>query len=159
MKIFLDLDQVLGDFDGHVKSLFGYSPKELGDKRLWTLIDGVTDFWLTEPLMEDAEALWHALWHYRPTVLTGCPRTGYDRAVQQKTQWVHSHFGSDVPVIPCFSKHKQAYMESFGDLLVDDRIKNLRRWEDAGGIGVLHQNATATIAKVHYIYAITSSFS
>ena len=154
MNIFLDLDQVLGDFDGHVKTLFGSTPKELGDKRLWALVEGVPDFWLTEPLMKDAEALWQALCPYNPTILTGCPRTGHDRAVAQKTRWVHGHFGSHVPVIACFSKHRQDHMEAPGDLLVDDRIGNLRRWEDAGGIGILHENCADTVLKVDYIATV-----
>ena len=35
-----------------------------------------------------------------------------------------------------------------GFVLIDDRPKNIKAWEDNGGIGILHESAEKTIAKL-----------
>ena len=35
-----------------------------------------------------------------------------------------------------------------GNVLIDDRPKNIEAWENAGGIGILHTSAKETINKL-----------
>lgn len=57
------------------------------------------------------------------------------------------HYGKEDGVICCLSKDKQ----NFGkpkDILIDDREPNIQRWEEMGGIGILHTSAEETIRKL-----------
>ena len=142
--LFLDVDGVLADFDAHAAALFGASPRELGDDRLWQLVEGLADFWTGIPLKAGAMDIWDVAKDQDPTFLTGCPRTGYDRAAAHKREWLRRHFG-DVPVITCFSRDKARHLKAPGDILVDDRIVNIKRWEKAGGRGIRYRDARQTV--------------
>ena len=69
---------------------------------------------------------------------------------EQKREWVKKHIGNEVFVNCCLSKDKPRYCAK-GDILIDDFEPNIREWEKAGGIGILHKNATDTIEKLNKI--------
>ena len=57
------------------------------------------------------------------------------------------HYNKEDGVICCLSKDKQ----NFGarqDILIDDLPANIARWEQMGGIGILHTSADETIRKL-----------
>ena len=45
---------------------------------------------------------------------------------------------------------KREYATTNGqpNVLIDDHIKNIKEWQAAGGIGILHQGAISTIQKL-----------
>ena len=142
---------MLADFNGHVQSLFGADPDRMSETALWQAIDTVPDFYLTIPLKADARQLWTALKRFHPIVLTGCPAHSYDESARQKVLWIKKHFGGNVQVITCLSRNKQQHMNAPGDILIDDRSGNIKKWIKAGGIGIRHANAATTIAKFQQI--------
>lgn len=155
MKVFLDSDGVLCAFDAHVMQFSGgKSPRELGNEALWALVNSIPDFWLTMPLMPGARDLVAAAKRIDPDVciLTGCPRTGYEVAAEQKPIKLGAYFPG-VRVITCLSRHKPQYMEKPGDVLVDDFIVNVRRWERAGGTAIHYWNAAQAIHDLNQIAA------
>lgn len=142
MKRFLRLDNdgVFADFDRHCVDLFGASPNELGEQKLWEKVnEDAHAFWEGIPLMPGALEKWEAFKDYNPTFLTGCPRIGYDVAAAHKRVWLRRHFG-DVPVITCLSRDKALHMNAPGDVLLDDRHSNIKRWSKAGGIAILYRH-------------------
>jgi hypothetical protein len=146
LTCFCDCDGVLADFNGHVQTLFGTDPDRMPETALWQAIDSVPDFYLTIPLKADARQLWNAIKPFHPIILTGCPAHNYDESARQKVIWIKRHFG-DVEVITCLSRNKPLSMNAPGDILIDDRSGNIKKWIKAGGIGILHTNAASTIAK------------
>jgi hypothetical protein len=136
MHVFLDADGVITDFDSHVVSLSGKTPNELGEVALWEMVGSTPNFWLSMPLMPDAHRLMEFALQYEPTILTGCPRSGYEVAAEQKPIML-SRFFPSVPVITCLSRDKAQHMRQPGDVLLDDRHANIRRWEKAGGVAIL----------------------
>jgi hypothetical protein len=146
VNVFLDLDGVLGAFDEHVEALWGAGPRELGDVKLWELVSGHPPFWIDSPLKPGAQELFDVAAPYNPTILTGCPTTGFDHAVEQKRLWIDKHFGTHVPVIACLSRDKPLHMTQPKDILVDDFIVNIKRWQKAGGTTVWYQTADQAIA-------------
>lgn len=138
--LFLDVDGVMADFDAHVTDRFGAGPQELGTARLWQLVESESDFWSSIPLKAGARELWELAKDHDPTFLTGCPRTSFDMAAAHKRHWLRQHFG-DVPVITCLSRDKASHMKAPGDILVDDFIANVRRWQKAGGRAIWYRNA------------------
>lgn len=139
MHLFLDSDGVFADFDQHIKDLFGKWPREMSDDEMWRLASAHPHFWNKMPLKPGARELWEFCKGHNPTVLTGCPKSDYDRAVEHKKAWWQYHFQHD-KVITCLSRDKALHMIAPGDVLVDDMSKNIKRWEKAGGVGVLYRN-------------------
>lgn len=147
MQVFVDLDGVLGDFDGHYEKLYGVRPNQdtYEPKDLWDNIRKHGSFYQTQPLMHDARELWEGVkkFHPDPVILTGIPHS-IPNAAQQKKIWVRQHFGSGVEVICCLSKDKALYGKP-GDILIDDRLKYAHFWTDMGGIFIQHTTAKVTL--------------
>jgi hypothetical protein len=45
-------------------------------------------------------------------------------------------------------KRKYATTDGKPNILIDDYIKNIKEWEDAGGIGIHHTSPMSTIAQL-----------
>ena len=60
VKIFLDCDGVLADFDSHALAYFGMPPREyeasMGSSRFWAELEAKGDFYRKLPVMPDAAA-------------------------------------------------------------------------------------------------------
>lgn len=137
--LFVDSDGVFADFDQHIFNLFGKFPREMSDQVMWEMASAHPEFWSHMPLKHGAQELWEFVKPYNPTVLTGCPKSDFDRAVEHKKAWWRHHFDHD-NVITCLSRDKGMHIKNPGDILVDDMIKNIKRWEKAGGKGVWYKN-------------------
>jgi hypothetical protein len=143
MKLFLDLDGVLADFDRGVKAVTGRRPEELKLRDMWRALAKAPDFYGTLEFMHDAEVLWAFCRPFRPTILTGLPLGSW--APAQKERWVRRMLGADVPIITCMSRGKPEYSGP-GHVLVDDRASARGAWESAGGRFVHHVDAAGSIA-------------
>jgi hypothetical protein len=152
--LFLDCDGVLADFDHGVHRLTGSLPHQLELSKMWSACARHDNFFGTLELMDDqfgGMALWNAVKHVNPTILTGIPFGGW--APKQKREWAGRQFGFDVPVITCWSKEKHTFGKP-GDILVDDRKKAQGPWESMGGVFVLHKNTKDTLAQLTALGAI-----
>ena len=152
-QLFLDCDGVLADFDSGARiALGGLTPRQYEERHsrgaLWKRLANTPDFYGTLPLMPDAQILFDAVEHLRPTILTGLPLGSW--AAPQKVAWAERHFPS-TPIITCMARDKVRYMVS-GDVLVDDREDHRSTWEDAGGRFIHHRNARNSIAELLAIY-------
>lgn len=147
-QMFIDCDGVLADFDRHFEDNFGMAPNlyedRFGSETFWALIEGHKDFFGTAPQMADAFLLMNWAQHFRPIILTGCPRG--DWSVPQKLRWRNRHFPG-VPMVTCLSRDKRDYCQP-GDILIDDRMHYADLWTGAGGIFVHHTTAASTIKQV-----------
>lgn len=146
MRLYLDCDGVLADFDAAFEALFGHAPmayeKRKGSEIFWRDIKSESpNFYRDLPLMPDAMELFSAVEHLRPIILTGCPRGGW--AEMQKLQWAKAHFPG-IPMVVCMSRDKRDYCQP-GDRLIDDRLHYADLWEDAGGIFIHHTSAASSI--------------
>ena len=146
--IFVDLDGVFVDFERGYEIHYGHHPHTVNDFMMWKTIANNPDHWHQLPAMPGALQLWAYLAPYKPTVLTGCPSMGYKLAEAGKRAWCLREFGPDVPVITTYSRYKPKHMKAKGDILIDDMQKNIDRWVEAGGVGILWTSASDTISKL-----------
>jgi hypothetical protein len=150
--LFLDCDGVLADFDAGAKRLLGVSPaafeERYGKGEFWKRLARARDFYGTLQQMPDAQELFQAVRHLKPTILTGLPIGKW--AAPQKERWAAEHFPG-VPIITTMARKKHLHMER-GDVLVDDRENHRHLWEDAGGIFIHHKNARDTLRQLAKIY-------
>jgi len=146
MRLYLDCDGVLADFDTAFEERFGHAPmdyeKRKGSQIFWRDIRSeAPNFYRELPLMADAMELFFAVEHLRPVILTGCPRGGW--AEMQKLAWGAEHF-EGIPMVVCKSRDKRDYCHQ-GDILIDDRLHYADLWREAGGIFIHHQNAKTSL--------------
>lgn len=154
MKIYLDLDGVMADFEKHFKDYFGSEPSDFDDGTMWKMINGYEDFYANLPMMPNANKLFKFLIDTfgDVTILSACPRSNYKNAAMQKRQWVYENITDDVTVIPMMGgKNKGLFMHSPGDILIDDMKKNCEAWKDFGGIAIQYNNYEQTVNELSKI--------
>ncbi len=152
MKLFVDLDGVLTDFDKSLSDLLGKPIKGHGqfgnDPKIWKAIDEAgTYFWKSMDWLPDGKELWNAVKKYDPTILSSPSR--HITSKEGKKMWIDENI-SGTPLILDSKKEKYA---KEGYVLIDDRKKNINKWENAGGVGILHKDTGSTIAQLEKLLA------
>lgn len=151
-QLFLDCDGVLADFDAGARQLLGMTPAAFevrhGRGEFWRRLARARNFYGELAEMPDAQRLFRAVKHLKPTILTGLPLGNW--AAPQKEEWAAEHFPG-VPIITTMARQKHLHMNP-GDVLVDDRENHRHLWENAGGIFIHHKNAETTIQQLAEIY-------
>lgn len=148
MKLYLDMDGVLADFDRRAADILGMPSKffeeRYGAKAFWGVLQDSHDFYNSFPVMIDAPFLIDAVNHLNPTILTGLPMG--DWAEPQKRAW-GKRWLPGYPMICCRSKDKSNFCEP-GDIIVDDRTEYRHLWEAKGGIWITHTSAYDSIREL-----------
>lgn len=157
MKIYVDLDGVLADFDSSAEVQLGtdniYKYEFIwGPEKFWTEMNKDPDFFRYLGQKEDARKLWEAIEHLDPVILTALPKTNGERVDKQKRAWVGENFPG-TEVITCVTKDKPKHCNP-GDILIDDRAVNRDAWMKAGGIYLVHTTADRTIAALQALGVI-----
>src|SRR5262249_36155678 len=142
MQLFVDMDGVLADFDGHHEVEFGTRPCRNSARVDWKAVRKIEHFFLHIPPMPDLYSLWARIERYEPIVLTGIP-VSVAEAADNKRAWVRKHLGDKVEVRTCLAREKYLHATP-GDILIDDWEKFRQLWLDAGGRWVTHRSAAET---------------
>lgn len=152
--IFFDLDGVLANFDKAAEAILGtnniYRFEFVhGQDEFWRLLNTEPNFFRNMERMPGALHLCGAVPNFmnRAKILTALPKTNGERVDAQKREWVAEHISRYVEVITCLTHEKPDYCKP-GDILIDDRAVNKRRWEEKGGKFVLHENVGNTLAQL-----------
>jgi 5'(3')-deoxyribonucleotidase len=151
-RLFLDADGVLADFDLGARGLLGARPREFiarhGRGTFWKRLANAKNFYGSLPKMPEADLLFEAVKHLKPTILTGLPLGSW--AAPQKVEWAAEHFPG-VPIITCMARDKHKHMHR-GDVLVDDREKHRGAYEEAGVVFIHHRNAKDSLRQLAAIF-------
>jgi 5'(3')-deoxyribonucleotidase len=156
-QLYLDLDGVLGDFDGFLLSTYGIITDRTKDDppNFWeTIASHPTGFFRAMPMLPDAMELWEGAkrLHPSPIVLSGAPHSVPD-AHEQKKEWVREKLGPDVQTICCAAAQKRIFCKP-GDVLIDDWPKYRDLWRKAGGIFILHTTAKSSLEQAEPYFVI-----
>src|SRR4051794_38522889 len=151
-RLFLDADGVLADFDEGARRLLGMEPRayeaKYGRGGFWKRLAQAKNFYGSLPKMADADLLFDAVAHLKPTILTGLPLGNW--AAPQKIEWAAAHFPG-VPIITCMARDKAKHMKP-GDVLVDDRENHRAAYEAAGVVFVHHANARDSLMQLAKVF-------
>jgi len=145
-KIYIDLDGVLADFNGHFENLYNQHPgdfeKEFGQILFWEKVYETPHFFRDMPPMKDKDSLWGLCQQHcdNLVILSSPSQTNQPICILDKRHWVDSMLGENVPAI--FEKHKHIYARP-NRLLIDDTKAKLDKWVEAGGIGHLYTDFKA----------------
>lgn len=150
MRVFVDLDGVVADFDGYYESCFGVRPdrNQADPDGLWENITGHGSFYRSLPKLPDADVLVDGIRQrgYEVVFLTGIPYS-VPMATTDKQDWVMSNFGPNQTTICCRSRDKHRW-GTRGDILIDDWEKYRSLWEGMGGVFILHRSAATSLAEL-----------
>jgi hypothetical protein len=148
MKLYIDLDGVLADYDKAANEILGtdnhYKYEFIwGAEAYWKKLHAKGDFFASLARMPDAHHLWLAIKRFDPIILTALPKSNPEVVDRQKRKWVEKNFYG-AAVITCKTPDKPNYCEP-GDILIDDRAINRDAWIAKGGTYIIHTTAERTI--------------
>lgn len=154
--LFMDLDGVLSDFYKGCEILLGapfhhYEKEEFSRNERNKILGEHEPFWETLPPMPDYLKLWEFVRPLDPHILTAVPSWDDEYARIGKVKWVQKHLS--VPLYRIHVVHrkeKQLYAVTGGvrNVLVDDSKLNVREFNEAGGLGIFHENVSETILQL-----------
>lgn len=152
-----DADGCITDFEGLICKYNRVSDiSHISRGRLWRSVGDydklVAPFFESLEKMPQADVLVNFIRsnfvnHFILTASGYVPRNG---AVQKKN-WFRKHYGPELVVKVVAKSGDKAEFATPTTILVDDRMKSITPWVDAGGIGVLHKNVPDTIAQLQEI--------
>lgn len=157
IQVYVDMDGVLADFDGHAVELLGcsfqeYEDKSTGDNAWKDLWKADPDFYLNLKPYNDAhwmmDEIKKLVYPHVPKILTGCPKEEVSKI--QKVTWAKVQF-PDIQVITCKSREKCHYCAK-GDVLIDDFLKYKHLWLGAGGHFIHHTQAMTSLERLEKYY-------
>ena len=150
-EIYCDLDEVLVDFLSGADAAVGGSFIKYDRKERWNKINQTKGFWANLDWKPNAKRLHDFIIRYNPHILSAY--SGRDPASRiGKMKWVKKITGfkrANVHLVK--REQKQAYAktkEEKPNVLIDDYIKNIREWENKGGIGIHHTDVSKTISEL-----------
>lgn len=151
IKIYVDMDGVIVDFNGGFKKISGgISPKDYevtkGKSEFWKLINNAGQpFWENLDWTPDGRVLWDFIKAYSPTILSA-PSSKRESAIGKEV-WVKKNLGSNVKLLlsKAGAKHAGIDLKKGIVILIDDMAKNVDPWNAGGGVGILHTDAASTI--------------
>lgn len=151
-KIYIDLDQVLADFDKKKEELKLIHPSMAkNDEEFWKGINSVDNFFSTLDKMVDADELMAHLnsLSIPLSILTALPRKStMPTARKDKREWIKRHISEELDFIAVYAaRNKQLYANPT-HLLIDDKTSNIDEWRAKGGIAIQHVSAEVTISKL-----------
>jgi len=150
-EIYCDLDEVLVNFMQAADAAVGSSFVKYDKTERWNKINQIKGFWANLDWKPNAKRLHDFIIRYNPHVLSAY--TGRDATSKTgKMKWVKKNTGfkrGNIHLVLRSQKQKYATTNEKPNILIDDYDKNIREWEAAGGIGILHDgNVGKTISEL-----------
>jgi hypothetical protein len=147
-QIYCDMDGVLADFERGYEELTGIDLKgefKPDGEEFWDPIKQAgVKFWVGLKWMPGGQQLWDYIKPHNPKLLSAPSREESSRI--GKYVWVKRKLpGTKLLLRSAFRKKEFANPNS---ILIDDRIKNIESWEQAGGIGIHHTSTENTIKEL-----------
>lgn len=161
IDVFFDMDGVLANFnkaaDAIQKDRGNNKPfDELTDEEkarviaFWSKVEERgPSFWADMETIPQAVDLLNALAEYKSIrlfVLSSLPKTGSEIAKRGKEAFLEKNFpGIFDGQFFTVGKPKGLFVRNQFDILIDDRVSNVKNWQYNGGIGLLFTNNTYNI--------------
>jgi hypothetical protein len=157
--LYVDYDGVCVSFYEATKEILGGnwdSPKwgtpEKREERA-AIIRGKDGFWKNMPPERDFRELWNFIKPFDPSILTAYPEWDKEGAIKGKWEWNEKWTKVPHNKFHCVERASKKYFAKSHDgshygkpnLLIDDFPQNIREFETAGGVGILHKSAAETI--------------
>ena len=149
MKVYLDMDRVIADFDNGIRKYAHIEPPDLKNKeqvtKMWKKLSRVPHYYDKLDLMPGAERGVAALFEMLGEdleILTGVPNPtrGLPTASDDKRIWMRRKFEQKIVVNTVLRAEKKNFCTGKDCILIDDNEQNIEEWEAAGGTGILFKD-------------------
>ena len=149
MRVYLDMDRVIADFDNGVRKYAFIEPPDQKDEeqvtQMWKKLSMVPHFYDKLELMPGAKCAVTVLFKMFGEdleILTGIPNPtrGLPTASVDKVTWTGRNFSEKIVVNTVRRADKKNFCTGRDCILIDDNEQNIREWEDAGGTGILFKD-------------------
>ena len=152
-NIYCDMDQVLCNFLKGADDAVGGSFVTADRKTRWNTITSMgKKFWENLEWMPGSKQMYSFISKYDPYVLSAYSDKDATGSKTGKMNWLKKNTKfkrSKINLVLRDQKKKFAKDDDGkANILIDDYEKNIKEWEQAGGIGVLYTNAPNTIREL-----------
>jgi len=152
MIIHLDMDGVLVDFEGYWFELTGRRCDDYDRSEFWKEAVQYPNLYQDLKPLKDAHRLVDGIRALikgkdaQIEILTALPSMAdFPLAERHKEECVRKHFSNKWKFkTGPFAVDKQKHAKP-GNVLIDDKSRNIDQWKAAGGIGILHTSAARTL--------------
>ena len=146
-EIYCDLDEVLVDFMRGANAAVGGDFVKTDKDERWNKVNQTKGFWANLGWKPNAKRLHDFIMRYNPHVLSAY--TGRDPTSKVgKMKWLKKNTRfkrANIHLVLRSQKQSYATTDDKPNILIDDYIKNIREWENKGGIGIHHTDVGKTI--------------
>ena len=150
-EIYCDLDEVLVDFLRGADAAVGGDFIKLPSDERWNKLNQTKGFWVNLNWKPNAKRLHDFIIKYDAHVLSAFTRSDPTAKVG-KMKWVKKNTGfkrANIHLVLRSQKQSWAKTkEEKPNILIDDYVKNIREWENKGGIGIHHTDVGKTISEL-----------
>jgi hypothetical protein len=150
-KIYVDMDEVLTDFEKHYEHCFGRRWRTIIDTaERWKPLNENPNWYSKIPPREDARWLMEYLRSLNiPLRILTSGGWNWVEVGAVKTRWCKDHFDIDASDVLVVQNGREKYKFAGPSyVLIDDMLQNIEPWTNMGGIGIVHKNAEETIQKL-----------
>ena len=145
-KIYVDLDDTLADFSSKVLEITGkpYS------KESWQYLDKIPKFFRTLAPKPNAKKFYSILQQIAKTTVLGAlplPTNELKTSMLDKTIWINQHLPYTNAILVPSHLDKAKYASQYS-ILIDDSPRNIKHWQEHGGIGILYTNQKDVLKQV-----------
>lgn len=172
-RFYYDMDNTLVDFNAGLPqwALNTNRPTEKLDtvaketkRKMWSAIEQNTKFWHELRIMPDVIPLLYLTANLGENfILSKAPGaknfvggdTYVDFIESEKRQWILRNLGQffdDQHITVCRTVKTDVFSPTKSDILIDDRFDNIVDWVNAGGAGILFDNAKTVQNKIKLLY-------
>lgn len=163
IRVYIDMDGVLADFDRGVWELCHMEPQPQNGKRdakvddlMWEALRKVDHYYDKLELMPGAKEMFDLIYGKygdQCEILTGIPRPerGIVTAGEDKTAWTRRNLSEAVKVNIVLRKEKLLFCKDANSVLIDDRARTIQDWKEAGGTGILHVSPDETLKELRHL--------
>lgn len=150
MIIFCDMDQVLVNFMSGARRAMGKEfndPSFNSDEDRWKVLN-FPGFWYELEWMPEATQIWAALKPHNPHILSALAPYDAVWCEIEKREWCKRELNiidEFIHIEKRSEKRNYAISPTGPNLLIDDHIRNITEWTEAGGLGVLHNTVPETL--------------
>jgi hypothetical protein len=154
--VYCDLDGVLVDFSRGFYDITGRTSDSVQDQELWAAIDahGKAKFFSELDWTSGGQEMWSFINEnfLRVKILSALGKS--DKIDRQTTRGKLMWLRSNAPelqlddIILVENKHRKRHYSKPGDIIIDDTLVVIEEWNQKGGIGIFHETASNTIAKL-----------
>ncbi len=150
--IYCDMDGVLCDFMAGMTQLTDKPIELMSVSQMWKLSRTKQNFWSDLAWADGGQALWEIVDLYNGHILSSLPYSD-PNSESGKRRWLRNNIQlTDFDRIHLVkrrnAKQEYAVFQGNPNVLIDDYIKNVREWQSAGGIAILHTHADQTLAQL-----------